>query len=101
MLILTGWVLIIPPVTPATQGFYLGADGRPANVAVEDPHFQWTVYGHYNSGAACERAKSELVSRSLRLDPAKAQAVAWSFAECFADNDRRLHPFNGPNELLR
>jgi hypothetical protein len=99
MLVLTGWVLMIPPITPATQGFYIGADGRPANVALEDPVFQWTVYGSYRSGAECERAKSELRSQSLRLSPAEAKAVAWSFAQCYADNDRRLRPFNGPNEF--
>jgi hypothetical protein len=101
MLILIGWVLIIPPIRPATQGIYIGADGRPANVDLADPLFQWKVYGRYPSGAECYRAKSELMSKGLVLNPAQANAVAWSFAECHVDTDPRLRPFNGPNEIVR
>jgi hypothetical protein len=100
ILVLVGWVVIIPPITSDMQGFYVGADGRPASVAVEDPLFQWTVYGHYQSGAECGKARRELVRRSLHLDPDSATAVAWSFAKCLQDNDPLLRPNQGPTERL-
>lgn len=100
ILFLTGWVVIIPPIRAAEEGFYLGADGRPAAVSVGDPLFQWTVYGRYQSGAACEKARAELEERSLNLNPASATAVAWSFAKCLSDNNPLLTPQHGPNEML-
>jgi hypothetical protein len=101
MLILTGWVLIIPAIRSAMQGFYVGADERPAIVGVEDPLFQWSICKRFKSGAKCDKTKSELNSRSLAMNPANANAVAWSFAECYRDTDQRLRPWNGPNEILR
>lgn len=97
---MVGWVVIIPPITSDMQGFYLGADGRPADVAVADPLFQWTVYGRYQSGAECGRARAELRGRSLHLNPASATAVAWSFAKCLEDNNPLLKPNQGPIEQL-
>ena len=83
------------------QGFYVGADGRPADVGVEDPLFQWSIYKRFKSGAKNDKTKSVLLSRSLAMDPANANAVAWSFAECYRDTDQLLRPWNGPNEILR
>jgi len=100
ILVMVGWVLIIPPITRDMEGFYIGADGRPAGVAVEDPLFQWTVYGHYQSGAQCDQARGELMQRGLHLNPGSANAVAWSFAKCIADNDPLLKPNQGPIEEL-
>ncbi len=98
--VLIGWVVIIPPITSAMQGFYVGADGRPAEVAVADPLFQWTVYGHYQSGAECNKMRAELRRRSLHLNPADATAVSWSFAKCLEDGDPLLKPDHGPLERL-
>ncbi len=95
-----GWVVIIPPITSDMQGFYVGTDGRPADVAIADPLFLWTVYGHYQSGAECDKTSRELRRRSLHLDPASATAVAWSFAKCLDDSDPRLKPDQGPSEQL-
>jgi hypothetical protein len=100
ILVLVGWVVIIPPIKPDTQGLYIGADGRPANVAPSDPFFQWTVYGRYQSGAECNKTRSELEQRALDLNPASASAVAWSFAKCLEDNDSLLQPEHGPLEHL-
>jgi hypothetical protein len=83
-----------------TQGFYVGADGRPAEVAVADPLFQWTVYGRYQSGAECDKTRAELGRRSLHLNPTSATAVAWSFAKCLEDSDPLLRPDQGPIERL-
>src|SRR5580704_15775851 len=48
-LVLVGWMLMIPPITPATDGFYIGPGGRPARVELDDPLFRWTVYDHCRS----------------------------------------------------
>lgn len=98
--VVVGWVVIIPPVRPDMQGAYVGADGRPAEVGVADPLFQWTVYGRYNSDAECGKARAELERRSLHFDPANATAVAWSFAKCLEDNAPLLKPNQGPIEQL-
>ena len=92
---LFGWVLIIPPITPATEGLYVGSDSRPAEVGITVPLFQWTVYGRYQAAAECERTQSQLQMRSLQMNPENATAVAYSFAKCLEDNDQRLHPDNG------
>lgn len=100
MLVLVGWLLILPPITPATEGFYIGPDGRPARLGLEAPLFQWTVYGRYPDPAKCEKMRSYLDSRGLQMNPANANAAAYSFARCIQDSDPRLRPNNGPNELL-
>lgn len=92
--------MIIPPIRSSEQGIYVGADGRPAAVALADPLFQWTVYGRYQSAAECNKVRSELEERSLNLNPASATAVAGSFAKCLADNDPLLKPNQGPIEHL-
>jgi len=98
MLVLVGWLLIIPPITPATDGFYVGRDGRPARVDLGDRLFQWTVYGRYPSSAECDQRRSKLESQSLEMNSADAAAVAYSFAKCVEDNDPRLKPNNGSIE---
>jgi len=100
ILVLIGWVVIIPPINSDMLGAYVGADGRPAAVAIADPLFQWTVYGRYQSGVECNKVRSELQRRSLHLNPAGATAVAWSFAKCLEDSDPLLRPNNGPIEQL-
>jgi hypothetical protein len=97
---MAGWVVIIPPIRPSKDGIYVGQDGRPAEVALADPLFGWTIYGHYQSGAQCEAVRHQLDDRSLNLDPSNATAVAWSFAKCLQDNDSRLRPNGGPLEIL-
>ncbi len=79
-----------PPIRPDTGGIYAGSDGRPADVGVADPFFQWKAYGRYQSSAECAKARAELDRRSLALNPASADAVAWSFARCFAQDDPLL-----------
>lgn len=100
ILVLVGWVVIIAPIKPDMQGAYLGTGGRPADVALDDPLFQWTVYGRYQSGAECDKVRAELERRSLHLEPAAAIAVSWSFAKCLKDSDPLLRPNNGPIEQL-
>jgi hypothetical protein len=100
ILIVAGWVVIIPPITSATQGFYVGPDGRPASVGLTDPLPNWTVYGHYQSGAECDKVRAQLEQRSFHMDPNNASAVAWSFAKCLADDSRLLRPNQGPVEQL-
>ncbi len=100
MAVLIGWVVIIPPIRASKDGIYMGQDGHPAEVAVADPLFEWTIYGHYQSGAQCEAARRQLDNRSLSLDPSSATAVAWSFAKCLQDNDPLLRPYQGPVEIL-
>lgn len=99
-LVLAAWVVIIPPVRASKDGIYVGQDGRPAEVALADPLFQWTVYGRYQSGAQCDKVRSDLDRRSLNLDPSNATAVAWSFAKCVQSNDPVLFPDSGPVEAL-
>ena len=89
---MAGWLLIIPPITPARESPYIGTEGRPAQVEIADPLFQWTVYGRYPSAVECDRMKAKLRTRSLQLDPANATAVAYSFAKCVEDSDPRLQP---------
>ncbi|MGO9062192.1 MAG: hypothetical protein ACLQU2_33245 [Candidatus Binataceae bacterium] len=98
MLALVGWLLIIPPITPATDGFYVGRGGRPASVGLEDRLFQWTVYRRYPSGAECDTMRSKLDLQALQMNSADATAVAYSFAKCVEDNDPRLKPSSGPIE---
>jgi hypothetical protein len=100
MLVMVGWMLIIPPITPAPDGFYIGHDGRPVRVGVEDPPFQWTVYGRYHSAAECEKARSKRDLQSLQMDPTQATAAAYSFAKCIQDDDPRLQLNNGSIEQL-
>ncbi len=99
-LVLAGWIVIIPLVRASKEGSYVGQDGRPAEVGIADPLFQWTVYGRYQSGAQCGRVRSALGHRSLDLDPSNATAVAWSFAKCVQDNDPVLRPDNSPIQQL-
>jgi hypothetical protein len=100
VLIVAGWVVIIPPISSATPGFYVGPDGRPAAVGLTAPLFEWTVYGRYQSAAECGKVRAQLEQRSLHLDPNSATGVAWSFAKCLADNSRLLRPNQGPIEEL-
>ena len=100
ILVLVGWVVIIPPIKPDVQGAYVGTDGRSADVALAAPLFQWTVYGRYQSSAECDKARAELEQRSLHLEPTAATGVSWSFAKCLADSDPLLRPNNGPIEQL-
>ncbi len=94
--VLVGWLLLIPPITPASEGIYAGSNGRPAQVGVAAPLFQWTVYARYQSAAECDRMRSQVRIRSLRLNPENATAVAYSFARCLEDDDARLRPDKGP-----
>ncbi|HEV3112379.1 MAG TPA: hypothetical protein VGY99_17975 [Candidatus Binataceae bacterium] len=57
-----------------------------------------TVYRRYQSGAECNKGRSELEGRSLNLNPASATAVAWSFARCLEDDDPQLAPNQDPTE---
>jgi hypothetical protein len=88
-------MLLIPPITPATEGIYVGADGRPAQVDVSAPLFKWTVYQRYPAAAECDRTRPQLQVRSLRMNPQNATAVAYSFGRCVEDGDPRLRPDNG------
>jgi hypothetical protein len=93
--LLLGWVLLLPPITPATEGSYAGADSHPAQVGVADPLFRWTISGRYQTAGDCERERAQLRISGLRLDPASAAAVADSFARCVKDDDSRLRPDSG------
>jgi hypothetical protein len=95
-----GWVLILPPIRPSKDGIYVGQDGRPADVGIADPLFQWTVHARYESGEQCAKARATLDANSLSMDPARATTVSWSFAKCLEDNDPLLHPNHGPPEQL-
>jgi hypothetical protein len=87
LLLLLAWVLIIPPITPAKEGIYIGPQGHPANVGIADPLFMWTVVGRFPSGAECKKKESALEVQSLQLDPTDARTVAYSFAKCLQDTD--------------
>ena len=90
LVLATSWVLLIPPIRPDSKGFYLGADGRLANVALEEPWSRWTVYGRYSLATECQKQQDALEARSLRLDPARADAVAFSFGRCLESDSAML-----------
>ena len=98
MLVLVGWMLIIPPITPATNSFYVGRGGHPARVGLEDRLFQWTVYGYYPTAAECDQRRSKIESQGMGMYSVDAGAVAYSFAKCVEDDDSRLKPNNGSIE---